>query len=220
MSRAITAPGSYEEGSDYVTIAGLGTSEIFPYYSINYNCAVMVAGKGFGGVQHFGIGPMDVKDTAIYGYKGSRMNTVIIGAVATEGNIDEGASINEQLYAEFGTHLKTTAEFISISVDKNKENRTVHRYGMSSFNDNTYVQAILMSEIEYYGSIVYSSSGYDTGTAFRLPLFFFNRSSMGKMLWLRDVATDEAFCCNSYCASYVEATEPDLYIRPRFILGA
>ena len=82
-----------------------------------------------------------------------------------------------------------------------------------------------MSEVEVYGATVWSSSGYDTGTAcMQLPLFakdkacINNRSSY---YWLKDVAAASYFCGVSADggASYHDAGYADYYIRPRFNLA-
>ena len=82
-----------------------------------------------------------------------------------------------------------------------------------------------MSEVEVYGSTVWSSSGFDTGTAcMQLPLFardkacINNRSSY---YWLKDVATASYFCLvyDSGRAGYRGAGIAALYVRPRFNLA-
>lgn len=54
-------------------------------------------------------------------------------------------------------------------------------------------QAILMSEIEVYGSIVWSSSGYDTGNAnHQFELFANSKSAINNRsawYWLKDIAS-------------------------------
>jgi hypothetical protein len=82
-----------------------------------------------------------------------------------------------------------------------------------------------MSEIEVYGSIVWSSSGYDTGTAKRqFELFAMderainNRSSY---YWLKDVASASNFAYASSigAASYSDASNAGCSVRPRFVLA-
>ena len=86
-------------------------------------------------------------------------------------------------------------------------------------------QAILMSEIEVYGSVVWSSSGYDTGTAKnKLPVFNDTRAMNNKCsyYWLKDVASAAHFCYvgNDGDADYFYASYTNICVRPRFVIAA
>ena len=232
MSRAISAyerTGQYQTtGSQYVTIAGLDTmmnngdgGRVF-----NYHHAVMVAGQGFGGTQHFGLSRMNATNTTEGGYKASEMNTLVLGDVVSAGSTAADATINQQLYAEFGAHLKTTRELVSNAINATGYNRFGSATGCSSDWEWISAQAILMSETECYGSIAWSSSGYDTGNANRqLPLFAFSKQAQNNRsayYWLKDIASAAYFCYahssgSSYCGN---ASDASRYVRPRFILGA
>ena len=81
-----------------------------------------------------------------------------------------------------------------------------------------------MSEIEVYGSIVWSSSGYDAGDAnHQFELFRFSKSAVNDRsayYWLKDAASSSHFC---YCYSnglsdYLAATY-DTCVRPCFVLS-
>ena len=229
MSRAITVSGSYESttGSQYVTIAGISTLKgNGDNITIDYEHLVMVPGQGFGGTQHFGRHRMNSTNTTAGGYKSSEMNTTHLGDVATAGSTASDATINQQLYAEFGTHLKTTRELVSNSVDANS---TVNRYpGQSGASNNwewVSAQAILISEIECYGSISFSSSGFDTGNANHwLPLFQFSnsaRNNRSAYYWLKDVASSAYFCraSNYGGANCGNASDALIYVRPRFVIA-
>jgi hypothetical protein len=81
-----------------------------------------------------------------------------------------------------------------------------------------------MSEIELYGSIVWSSNGYNTGTAkHQLPLFakapkYINPTRT--WFWLRDVATAAHFCyCGRYGDAYYDNASTARGVRPRFLIG-
>ena len=82
-----------------------------------------------------------------------------------------------------------------------------------------------MSEIEVYGSIVWSSSGYDTGNANRqLPLFAFSKEAQNNRSsywWLKDVASAAAFCDVSGLgdADSYSAGSASRYVRPRFTIA-
>ena len=230
MSRAITCPDSTNGtvGSQYVTIAGLDTM----MYNggdkeyVNYHHAVMVPGQGFGGTQHFGIHAMNAANNSVGGYAGSVMDQSVLGAVVSEGSTESGATINQQLYAEFGSHLRTTEELISTSINETGINRFGTTTGCSNNFGWAIRQAVLMSEVEVYGSTVWSSSGYDTGNAkMQLPLFAHSRSAMNNRTawyWLKDVASSTRFCVcyNHGGASTNNAESTRSYVRPRFIIAA
>ena len=100
MSRAISAyerTGQYQTtGSQYVTIAGLDTmmNNGDQGSGVNYHHAVMVAGQGFGGTQHFGRSRMNATNTTEGGYKASEMNTLVLGEVTSTGSTAADATIN------------------------------------------------------------------------------------------------------------------------------
>ena len=231
MSRAISAYESTGEwqttGSQYVTIAGLDTmmNNGDQGDGVNYHHAVMVAGQGFGGIQHFGRSRMNATDTTEGGYKASEMNTLVLGDVVSAGSTAADATINQQLYAEFGSHLKTTSEMVSNAINATGYNRFGSATGCTSGWEWISAQAILMSEIEAYGSIVWSSSGYDTGNANRqLPLFAFSKQAQNNhstYWWLKDIASAAYFCVSdsNATANYFRASSAVDYVRPRFIIA-
>ena len=231
MSRPISAyerTGQHQTtGSQYVTIAGLDTmmNNGDQGSVVNYHHAVMVAGQGFGGTQHFGRSRMNATDTTEGGYKASEMNTLVLGEVTSTGSTAADATINQQLYAEFGSHLKTTRELVSNAVNATGYNRYGSSTGCASNWEWISAQAILMSEIEVYGSIVWSSSGYDTGNANRqLPLFAFSKqaqSNRSAYWWLKDIASAAVFCAASHdgVATDDSASGANNYVRPRFIIA-
>ena len=232
MSRAISAyerTGEYQTtGSQYVTIAGLDTmmNNGDQDSGITYHHAVMVAGQGFGGTQHFGRSRMNATNDTTGGYKASEMNTLVLGDVASAGSTAADATINQQLYAEFGVHLKTTRELVTNAINATGYNRFGSATGCASNWEWISAQAILMSEVEAYGSIAWSSSGYDTGNANRqLPLFAFSKQAQNNRSaywWLKDIAS-AAFFCNANTdgySYYLGASLARACVRPRFILGA
>ena len=231
MSRPISA---YERtgqlqttGSQYVTIAGLDTmmNNGEQGSGVNYHHAVMVAGQGFGGIQHFGRSRMNATNTTEGGYKASEMNTLVLGEVTSTGSTAADATINQQLYAEFGSHLKTTYELVTIAINATGYNRLGSATGCASNCEWISAQAILMSEIECYGSIVWSSSGYDTGNAnLQLPLFAFSKEALnghGAYYWLKDIASAGTFCFSGSLgySGNDPASAADEYVRPRFIIA-
>ena len=231
MSRPISAyerTGQYQAtGSQYVTIAGIDTLMYKGDQGsgINYHHLVMVPGQGFGGTQHFGRSRMNATNTSAGGYVGSEMNATTIGAVASSGSTAATASINQQLYAEFGTHLKTIRALLSNSINTSGVNRYGTADGCSNNWAWTSVQAVLLSEIECYGSIVWSSSGFDTGEANKqLPLFAYSesaRNNRSAYYWLKDVASAVRFCLSTSdgISSSLDASLASICVRPRFVIG-
>ena len=230
MSRAISAYNQDQTcqttGSQYVTVAscgglyGNGSASV-----VSYNHLVMVPGQGEGGTQHFGKSRMNPTNTTVGGYVGSEMFTTTLGAVTSTGSTASTATINEQLYAEFGSHLKTTNEILSTGINASGYNRLGTNSGCSNSLAWTDVQAVLMSEIEVYGSTVWSSSGYDTGTAKRqFELFAMSERAINNRsayYWLKDVASASCFCRYSSDgdAGYNSASYGYYYVRPRFVIA-
>src|SRR5574344_950709 len=229
MSRAISAYDQTQAyqitGSQYVTIAGIDTLQgNGDNIDMAYEHLVMVPGMGFGGTQHFGRSRMNSPDTTVGGDVASEMHATTLGAVATAGSTVATATINQQLYAEFGAHLKTTRELLSNSINSSGYNR----FGDASGCSNNYswysCQAVLMSEVECYGSIAWSSSGYDTGVANRqMPLFKYSKYAQNNRssFWLKDIASSSYFCTSesdghSACHS---ASLAKFFVRPRFVIA-
>lgn len=231
MSRAISAPNPDSSlqltGSQYVTIAGIdslwGNGDNI---SMAYHHLVMVPGQGFGGTQHFGRSRMNPTNTTVGGYKGSEMNTTVIGEAVSAGSTATGATVNQQLYAEFGSHLKTTRELVSSAINASGYNRFGTSGGCSNSWEWISAQAILLSEVELYGSIVWSSSAYDTGTAnHQFELFRHSKQAVNNRTawyWLKDVASASDFCgCHgSGFARYFSASSAGGSVRPRFVIAA
>lgn len=231
MSRPISAYNQDQTyqltGSQYVTIAGIDTLwGNGDNISMAYHHLVMVPGQGFYGTQHFGRSRMNSVHTTEGGYVGSEMYTTTIGAIATSGSTETTATINQQLYAEFGSHLKTTTELLSNLINSSGYNRFGSNTGCSNSCAWTDCQAVLMSEIEVYGSIVWSSSGYDTGNANKqLPLFVNNKQAVNNRsawYWLKDIASASSFCfCDSNGRAYYRsAGGAGGCVRPRFVIAA
>ena len=231
MSRPISAPNPVSDyqltGSQYVTFASFGglagNGDKSPATD---KWAVMVPGMGFGGTQHFGRSRMNPTNTTEGAYKGSEMNTKVIGPVVTAGSTAAGATINQQLFAEFGSHLATTRELVSNSINATGVNKFGAATGCSNNWEWADMQAIPMSEIEIYGSVTFSSSGFDTGTAnHQFELFAFSKNAINnRSAWyfLKDVASASQFCICGYggdsgCggASYASRC-----VRPRFVIKA
>ena len=226
MGRTVTCPDSYNGtvGSQHVTVASCGGFYGNGDSGITYPHIIMVPGKGFGGTQHFGRHAMH-SSTPHPGYVSSDMNQSVLGPIVTEGSITTGATINQQLYYIFGSHLKTIKSLLATAMSSSLYNRFGSAGGASSGWGWQSVQTRLMSEIEVYGSIAWSSSGYDTGDAnHQFELFRFSKSAVNNRsayYWLKDAASSSRFC---FCASRghsdcYTATSGGNYVRPCFVLS-
>ena len=226
MGRTVTCPESYNGtvGSQYITVASCGGFYGNGDTGITYPHIIMVPGKGFGGTQHFGRHAMHAS-TPHPGYVSSDMNQSVLGPVVTEGSIATGATINQQLYYIFGSHLKTIRSLLATSISSSLYNRFGSAGGASSEWGWHSVQTRLMSEIEVYGSIAWSSSGYDTGDAnHQFELFRFSKSAVNNRsayYWLKDAASSSFFCgCGAYGdSSYSGAASGNPCVRPCFVLS-
>ena len=246
MSRPITANnpagGTYAQGgadwiqgSQYVTIAGCdtlmgnGDTNDNTGKIVNYHHVVCVPGKGddASNPQHFGRSRMNSSNTTANGYAGSEMHSTVLGAVVTSkpssaGNTD---SINKQLKYEFDSHLKATRELLTNAMTASLYNRYGSAGGAASGWAWYDCQAVLMSEVECYGSIVWSSSGFDTGNANHwLPLFQQSniaRNNRTAYYWLKDVVSSAyfAYANGNGGGSYYGASSAGRFVRPRFVLA-
>ena len=226
MGRTVTCPDSYDStvGSQYVTVASCGGFYGNGDSGITYPHLIMVPGKGFGGTQHFGRHAMHAS-TPHPGYVSSDMNQSVLGPVVTEGSIATGATINQQLYYIFGSHLKTIKSLLATAMSSSLYNRFGSAGGASSGWGWQSVQTRLMSEIEVYGSTVWSSSGYDTGDAnHQFELFRFSKSAVNNRsayYWLKDAASSSYFClCSDIGHSdFDTAASGSDCVRPCFVLS-
>lgn len=141
---------------------------------------------------HFGMSKMNDTNTTEGGYLGSKMHTAIIGNISTSG------TLAKQLYDQLGSLLVPTTELLTNSINASGYNR----FGANSGCSNNWawadVYARLLSELESNGSIVWSSSGYDTGNAqHQLPAFKNDKAAaypQGIYYWNKDIATSVDFC--------------------------
>lgn len=215
MTASVTAPGSTVTGTNRIRVGGFNL-HWNNNQGMRYNSLTMIPDT------HFGNGVMNDTNTTVGGYAGSKMNNDTIGAVASTGNAS--GTINEQLYAIFASHLKTSSELLTNAMTSTLYNRLGSATGASSGWAWTNCQAVLLSEVETYGSTTWSSSGYDTGTAKeQLPLFAKSVQKMipdGVYWWLKDVASGALFClCGDNGCAYYDVASNRRYVRPRFIIA-
>lgn len=120
------------------------------------------------------------------GYKGSAMHTTKLPALVTK------------LQTVLGSHLKKRRVLISNSVNTSIASMAGEGWtGASNGWEWVDIYAVLPSEVEVYGSTVFSSSFRDVGEACqKLPIFnFINPVYFSRWaLWLRAVASSPNFC--------------------------
>ncbi len=94
------------------------------------------------------------------------------------------------------THILEYKSILTKTVDKTRYNRYGQNTGASSSWEWTIRKLDLMSEVQLFGSTIWSSSGYDTGSMYaQLPLFnlapefIYNKNNF----WLKDVVSDSRF---------------------------
>lgn len=157
-------------------------------------------------------GAMNATDTTEGGYAGSQMHTTTLPSIVTK------------LQNALGSHLLKRRALLSTAVNTSKPSSgNPAANGCTSSWAWADVYATLMTEVEVYGTMVWSSSGYDVGEAcMKLPVFNhinhveFSRSGF----WLRSVYYSTAFCgantygdANGWGASYSHG------VRPLILLG-
>ena len=154
---------------------------------------------------------MNSTNTTSGGYKGSAMHTSTLPTVVSN------------LQTVLGTHLLKRYALLSSAVDTTRSNMFGTAGGASSSWGWTKVYATLPSEVQIYGSTIWSSSGYDTGEAcMKLPVFnFINHVQFSRWsFWLRGVASSSNFCfaSNRGDASAWDASN-SLGVRPVICIG-
>lgn len=145
------------------------------------------------GVQKSWHDKVDDKDTTDGGYAGSDLHKYLTGEVLTNVTSDMTA---------LGLNLVSHSLMLGNSINKNGANRIGNNGGCTNSCAWVEDQKIsALSEIQVYGSIVFSSSAYDTGEA-NTKLNVFNEYRIHEVLrwryfWLRDVASSVSACLAS-----------------------
>lgn len=181
----------------------LGTGDT----ALNQNHLVLVPDSCFGNAQ------MNETNTTEGGYVNSKMHTVTLPEVFTGVN------------AAFGGYLIGNRELLSNAVNNDLASMAgVGWTGASSGWGWVDCNCRLMTEVEVYGSKVFSSSFYDIGIGkTQFPLFRF-RPDMQSMrsfsVWLSAVAGSAAFASvdNSGDAASHNASD-SRGVRPRFLIA-
>lgn len=217
--------GGTSTGTSWVTVAGINTKmNVGDTNPISVNHLVMVPGKaGFkyeddgetAIEQNFGASYMNSSNTTSGAYTGSYMRSTIIGDPSTTASAT--GTISQQLYNEFGAHLVESREILPTSSSAGNPTGWAWRS----------VQAVLMTEVEVYGSRVWGQSGWDIGTGNHpLPLFQYMegaKNNRTRSFWLREVSSHSvstSFCIStSNGAAIVHDASNVIGVRPRFIIA-
>ena len=154
---------------------------------------------------------MNSTNTTSGGYKGSAMHTSTLPTVVSN------------LQTVLGTHLLKRYALLSSAVDTTRSNMFGTAGGASSSWEWTEVYATLPSEVQIYGSTIWSSSGYDTGEAcMKLPVFnFINHVQFSRWaFWLRGVVSSSDFChASGSGGARTWAASNSLGVRPVICIG-
>ena len=168
MSRAIVTPdlisGSYTPPSKTVIIIGLN-NYLYTYdgtytsetYRVKYNHIICKPIKSFGIIEE------DEEESHFYdyGFYTHRLNQEILGLPTTTGNI--GGTINEQLYAEFGSHLKTHYDYTTTRTNNDIDNERYPYIVSNSPFECAYHKGIpVKSELKLFQAQLFSVTQIST----------------------------------------------------------
>ena len=137
---------------------------------------------------------MNPSNTTEGGYLNSYMQSTFLSGRVTTALSGVGITISD--------HLVNHKKLLSNSIKNNGINRYGDPNGCSNNWEWKDEYISLMSEIQLFGSIVWSSSGFDTGEANeKLAIFNFIRPNKlfgNKNIWLRDIASAVSFASLDY----------------------
>ncbi len=159
--------------------------------------------------------PMNDENITTGGYANSKM------VKETLPNV-----LNTYIKPVFGDHIIKYKNLLSTAVNNELPNRYNIVKGASSSWEWSERELDLMSEVNVFGTTVWSSSGYDTGidnrqyAIFQLRPEFINSYGTSRYwYWLKDVAISSAFAhvgddgASSTCAAFSSSG-----VRPRFLI--
>ena len=158
---------------------------------------------------------MNTSDTTSGGYVGSAMYTTTLPTV-----------LSTYITPVFGEHVLTYRAALTNSVNTSAYNRSGTNSGASN-GFAWYTRSLdLMNENQVYGSIVWSSSGYETGAdnvqfpLFRLKPEFINKQR--SWYWLRNVVSSSLFATvyyNGASGNDIRYASVSGGVRPCFYIG-
>ena len=156
---------------------------------------------------------MNSTNTTTGGYYNSYMNQTTIPTVVTN------------MKNVLGNHMLTFRALVSDTVNTSAYSMAGANWKGSVTGTWTWrnFNAILMSEVQVYGSMIWSSSAYDIMSACeQLPYFRYHRirEDTGADYWLSGVANPTAFAFVSSSGSALYAYASDSHcVRPLILLG-
>ncbi len=165
--------------------------------------------------------PMNETGTTEGGYANSKMaSETLPNLVSEEGVIGKA----------FGNHIIEYQNLLTTHVKTEAINQSGGRFGGASDEWEWYTRKIdLMSEVNVYGTTVWSSSSYDTGidnrqyAIFQLKPEYINSYDNERFhSWLKDISGTPRFarvdiCGHSY--GHYGAASVSYGVRPRFLIG-
>ena len=162
---------------------------------------------------------MNTTETIENGYAGSRMATETLSSLVGEEGI---------IKKVFGSHLLEYRTILSNSIKYESTNQSGGNWNGSADEFGWYLRKVdLMSEINVYGTTIWSSSGYDTGidnrqyAIFQLkPEFIYSYGTSRFHYWLKDVIGKPGFALvHDHGTSVSWGASSTFGVRPRFLIG-
>jgi hypothetical protein len=157
-------------------------------------------------------------------YNSTPFTAGYVGSLPGTDMLSDGL-VSTSMQNIFGSHLVKTSEMLATANNSNGYNRYGTNSGCSSNWDWKDCYGVLLSEVECYGSIAWSSSGYDgcMDNRGQLPLFRLKPSLISTRsydLWLRSVAYRYGFAyVDRYGYAYSYSASNSCGIRPRFVIS-
>ncbi len=168
--------------------------------------------------------PMNSSSTTAGGYKGSEMYTTTLGTTIETGKEDV---LNKYIVPDFNGHILKYRNLVSSDMDSSRSNQYGANTGASSSWEWEDRYLDLMSEVNVYGSTVWSSSGYDIGidnreyAIFKLKPEFINSYGTTRFhYWLKAITSTRfaSVDTDGNSGSNYLATDRG-GVRPRFLIN-
>ena len=163
--------------------------------------------------KHLTTAQMNSSDTTVGGYVASSMYTTTLPSI-----------LDTYITPVFGSHVIEIRNLLTTGINASGYNRWGTSSGCSNAWDWRSRKVDLMNEVQVYGSIVWSSSGYETGSdncqlpLFRLaPEFITNKSGW---YWLRNITNAACFAGVGNDGGSANAIASTITgVRPCFYIG-
>ncbi len=135
--------------------------------------------------------------------------------------------LTDYIKPAFGEHVIKTRNLLADAMVKDRSNQNGNNTGASSGWAWYDSQVDLMSEVNVYGSTVFSSSGYDIGidnrqyAIFKLKPEFINSYGTTRFgFWLKAVASSSTFArVNEDGVAHAPGASDSYGVRPRFLIN-